>query len=37
VPYVSYSSRKEAELAAVQRAFQILDDKLNITLTENDA
>jgi hypothetical protein len=33
----SYSSRKEAELAAVQRAFQILDDKLNITLTENDA
>jgi len=33
----SYSSRREAESAAVQRAFQILDDKLNITLTENDA
>lgn len=34
----SYSSRREAELAAVQRAFQILDDKLNITLVEdNDA
>jgi hypothetical protein len=34
----SYSSRREAESAAVQRAFQILDDKLNITLIEdNDA
>jgi hypothetical protein len=33
----SYSSRREAEFAAVQRAFQILDDKLNVTLTENDA
>jgi hypothetical protein len=33
----SYSSRREAESAAVQRAFQILDDKLNVTLTENDA
>jgi hypothetical protein len=30
----SYSSRKEAEFYAVQRAFQILDDKLNITLHE---
>ena len=34
----SYSSRREAESAAVQRAFQILDDKLNVTLVEdNDA
>jgi hypothetical protein len=34
----SYSSRREAESAAVQRAFQILDDKLNVTLIEdNDA
>ena len=33
----SYSSRREAELAAVHRAFQILDDKLNVTLTEHDA
>ena len=33
----SYSSRREAESAAVQRAFQILDDKLNVTLTEHDA
>lgn len=29
-----YSSRKEAELAAVERAFQILDDKLNIIISE---
>lgn len=33
----SYSSRRETESAAVQRAFQILDDKLNITVTEHDA
>ena len=33
----SYSSRREAESASVQRAFQILHDKLNITLTEDDA
>jgi hypothetical protein len=33
----SYSSRREAESAVVQRAFQILHDKLNITLTEDDA
>jgi hypothetical protein len=33
----SYSSRREAESAAVQRAFQILHDKLNVTLTEDDA
>ena len=34
----SYSSRREAESVAVQRAFQILDDKLNVTLIEdNDA
>lgn len=34
----SYSSRREAESAAVQRAFQILDDKLNVKLVEdNDA
>jgi hypothetical protein len=31
----SYSSRREAESASVQRAFQILNDKLNIT--EDDA
>lgn len=30
----SYSSRREAETPAVQRAFQILNDKLNITLNE---
>ena len=29
-----YSSRKMAERAAVQRAFQILNDKLNITFNE---
>jgi hypothetical protein len=34
---ISYSSRREAESAAVHRAFQILDDKLNVTLTEHDA
>jgi len=33
----SYSSRREAESAAVQRAFQILNDKLNVTLVEHDA
>lgn len=34
----SYSSRREAESAAVQRAFQILNDKLDVTLVEdNDA
>lgn len=33
----SYSSRREAETGAVQRAFQILDDKLNVTLVEHDA
>jgi hypothetical protein len=33
----SYSSRREAESAVVQRAFQILHDKLNVTLTEDDA
>ena len=33
----SYSSRREAESASVQRAFQILHDKLNVTLTEDDA
>jgi hypothetical protein len=33
----SYSSRREAESAAVQRAFQILHDKLNIIVTEHDA
>jgi len=33
----SYSSRRETESAAVQRAFQILHDKLNVTLTEDDA
>lgn len=32
-----YSSRREAESAAVQRAFQILNDKLNVTLVEHDA
>ena len=33
-----YQYRKDAELEAVQRAFQILHDKLNITLVEdNDA
>jgi hypothetical protein len=33
-----YAFRPEAERAAVQRAFQILDDKLNVTLVEdNDA
>ena len=30
----SYSSRKEAEHAAVERAFQILDEKLNIIVSE---
>jgi hypothetical protein len=30
----SYSSRKEAEKAAISRAFQILNDKLNITFNE---
>lgn len=29
-----YSSRKEAELNAVERAFQILDEKLNIIISE---
>lgn len=29
-----YSSRKTAEKAVVERAFQILNDKLNITLNE---
>ena len=29
-----YSSRKEAEGAAVERAFQILDEKLNIIVSE---
>ncbi len=33
----SYSSRREAESASVQRAFQILNDKLNVTLVEHDA
>ena len=33
----SYSSRREAESAAVQRAFQILNDKLDVTLVEADA
>lgn len=33
----SYSSRRVAESAAVQRAFQILNDKLNVTLVEHDA
>lgn len=33
----SYSSRREAESAAVQRAFQILNDKLDVTLVEDDA
>lgn len=32
-----YSSRREAETAAVHRAFQILNDKLNVTLVDNDA
>jgi len=32
-----YQYRREAESAAVQRAFQILNDKLNVTLVENDA
>jgi len=30
----SYSSRKEAERQAVERSFQILNEKLNITLHE---
>lgn len=30
----NYSSRKEAEKAAVNRAFQLLNDKLNITFHE---
>lgn len=29
-----YSSRKAAEMVAVERAFQILDDKLNIIISE---
>lgn len=29
-----YSSRREAEYDAVERAFQILDDKLNIIISE---
>lgn len=29
-----YASRREAEIAAVQRAFRILDDKLNIIISE---
>lgn len=29
-----YPSRKEAEMAAVERAFQMLDDKLNILISE---
>jgi hypothetical protein len=29
-----YASRKEAELAAVERAFQMLDEKLNIIISE---
>ena len=33
----SYSSRREAEFYAVQCSFQILNDKLNITITEHDA
>lgn len=36
-PLDCYSSRREAESAAVQSAFQILNDKLNITLVEHDA
>jgi hypothetical protein len=32
-----YPSRRLAEKTAVECAFQILHDKLNITLTENDA
>lgn len=30
-----YSSRKKAEYAAVQYAFQVLNNKLNVTLTED--
>lgn len=33
----SYSSRREAEVASVQRAFQILNDKLDVKLIEHDA
>ncbi len=33
----SYSSRREAESASVQRAFQILNDKLDVKLIEHDA
>lgn len=33
----SYSSRRAAESASVQRAFQILNDKLDVKLTEHDA
>lgn len=29
-----YPSRREAEIAAVQRAFRILDDRLNIIISE---
>ena len=32
-----YSSRRDAESAAVQHAFQILNDKLNVKLIEHDA
>lgn len=33
----SYSSRRSAESASVQRAFQILNDKLDVTPIEYDA